>query len=200
MKPSILIYDCEIIKAIPNKKEDPIEGIEYCKGWGDHKGMGISVIGVYDYLENRYRVFTQDNIQEFQELVNQRDLIVGLNSIGFDNKLVEANGISISHKIHYDIMLEVGKLVYPNKQYFKGCGLEACCSANFNTKKSGNGALAPIDWQRGKIGTVIDYCLNDVKLTKDLLDQIIFTGILTNPVDGTSILNFDNTVLTDQIR
>ena len=44
----ILIYDCEIIKAVPidYKNEAPIEGIEYCKGWDDHKNMGIRLLGV----------------------------------------------------------------------------------------------------------------------------------------------------------
>ncbi|MCK5111078.1 MAG: hypothetical protein KAQ94_06110 [Arcobacteraceae bacterium] len=199
----MLIYDCEIIKAIPNKNEEPIENIEYCKGWGDHKGMGISVAGVYDYIEDRYRVFTQDNFQEFQELIDNRDLIIGFNSLGFDNKLCEANGINISHKNHYDIMLEIAKLVNPNyktRPSFKGCGLDKCCEVNFNTKKSGNGALAPIDWQNGKIGTVIDYCLNDVKLTKRLLDEIMFNGLLTSPVDENIVLEFDNTILINELK
>ena len=42
-------------------------------------------------------------------------------------------------------------------------------------------ALAPIWWQQGKCGKVIDYCLHDIHLTKRLLDRIIRMGVLANP-------------------
>lgn len=64
-----IVYDCEIKKAILGKKETAIEGIEYCKGWGDHAGMGVSVTGVYDSGENRYRVFCDDNAEELYDLM-----------------------------------------------------------------------------------------------------------------------------------
>lgn len=68
MKP-LLVYDCEIVKAIPSSKEAPTPGIEYCAGWRDFANMGISVIGAYDYETDRYRVFLEDGFQEFAELV-----------------------------------------------------------------------------------------------------------------------------------
>jgi hypothetical protein len=197
----MIIFDTEIKKAILAREEEPIEDIEYCDGWTDYEGMGISVVGVYDYVENRYRVFMDDNINELQELIDSRDLVIGANSIGFDNKLCEANGIKISHKNQYDVMLEIAKLVYPDskKPYFKGCGLDNCVKANFGTQKSGHGAMAPIDWQRGKVGTVIDYCLNDVRLTKKLVDEIIYNAKLKSPLDGETILTLDNSVLVDEL-
>lgn len=55
-----LVYDLEIINAVPGR-EKPIEGIKYCEGRHDHAGMGISVIGAFDYSTQRYRVFLEDN-------------------------------------------------------------------------------------------------------------------------------------------
>lgn len=52
-----LIYDIEIAKAILGPKEKPMPGVEYCQGWTDYVGMGISVICAYDCAEDRYRVF-----------------------------------------------------------------------------------------------------------------------------------------------
>lgn len=57
----MLVYDIEIIKAIPQKDSPKKQGIEYCKGWHDHQNMGISVIGAYSFEDDRYRVFTKDN-------------------------------------------------------------------------------------------------------------------------------------------
>ena len=40
----MIIYDCEIIKAIEDKKHPRIEGIEYCDGWKDFTGMGLACV------------------------------------------------------------------------------------------------------------------------------------------------------------
>ena len=78
----MLVYDLEIVKAIPDKSGACKDGIEYCEGWQDHKNMGISVIGAYDYLEQKYRVFCKDNFAEFQKLVDKSNCLVGFNNIG----------------------------------------------------------------------------------------------------------------------
>lgn len=191
----MVVYDCEIVKMIPNKKEEPIPGIEYCKGWADFEGMGISVICVYDFVEDRYRVFMKDNLDEFQKLINERKTLVGFNSKGFDNKLCAAHGLDLSKIYHYDLMLEIAKEANPTgdpeKINFRGCGLEACCKANFeDISKNGDGALAPLLWQKGEVGKVVDYCLNDVKMTKELLAKMLNCGFINSPKDG-SVLRIE---------
>ena len=51
-----------------------------------------------------------------------------------------------------------------------------------------HGALAPVDWQRKKFGSVIDYCLNDIALTKRLFERIRLTGGLRDPRDSTRFI------------
>lgn len=63
-----------------------------------------------------------------------------------------------------------------------GYGLDAVCETNFGMRKTGNGALAPILWQQGKRGQVIDYCLQDVKMERTLLDLIRDRGEVVSPV------------------
>ncbi len=187
--PSILIYDIEILKAVPPKDaREIISGVEYCGGWDDKENMGISCIGAYDYLEDRYRVFTKGNFQEFMELVSMRSLIVGFNSIPFDNAVVKAAiDFVIPESKSYDLLREIwiASGLHPEFQYpsHVGYGLEACCSANWGTKKTGNGAFAPVYWQSGHYGKVIDYCLNDVRLTKQLFDAAMYGAPITSPVD-----------------
>lgn len=196
MTKSILIFDCEIIKAIPPKNDaDRVPGIEYCEGWRDFENMGISVIGAYDYVEDRYRVFEGDNFDEFQDLISHhRWQVCGFNSIGFDALLCQANGLDVTTDVsrHYDILAEiwVGAGLSRQFQYPShiGFSLDACCKANFGTKKSGIGAFAPVDWQQKRFGKVVDYCLNDIRLTKQLLDQIIAHGYIRDPRDPGRII------------
>lgn len=181
----MLIYDSEIVKAIPDKNAPPVTGIEYCAGWHDHANMGISVIGAYDYWEQRYRVFCQDNLSEFQKLVDDHDLVISFNGLAFDNKLCAANGVKVSDEKTYDLLVEIWRAVGLGptfeRQTHGGFGLNALTQLNFGIGKVGTGAFAPVLWQQGKYGEVIDYCLDDVMLTKALLDKVMHYGVLTLP-------------------
>jgi hypothetical protein len=182
-----VVYDIEIINAIPDKKSLPVEGITYCAGWGDHTNMGISVIGAYDYITERYRVFCADNFDEFRKLCGERKCLVTFNGLSFDNKVICAYlGAKFEETENdYDLLAEMWvaaglarAFAYPTHV---GFSLDATAKANLDAVKTGTGALAPIDWQRGKIGSVIDYCLNDVKLTKGLFDAVLRGYVLRDP-------------------
>lgn len=184
----VIIYDIEIKKAILGRKEQKIPGIEYCKGWRDFKGMGISCICAYDYTEDRYRTFFDDNMNDFFVLAHESEMVVGFNSHNFDNRTVEeVVGINLDFKT-YDILREVWRSKKLNPDKFSpsthgGYGLEDLCLVNFNTTKTGSGAIAPIDFQRGHYGNLVDYCLNDVRLTKLLFDKIVTKRFLVDPKD-----------------
>ncbi len=193
---NVLIYDIEIKKAICSKNDIRQDGIEYCEGWHDHANMGIACIGVYDYIEDRYRLFMDDNMEDFFHLCDARDLLVGFNSIAFDNAVINAHGPRLTEASKfYDILVEVwkaaglgSKFEYPSHA---GFGLDAICKANFGTAKSGNGALAPVDFQRGRYGNLVDYCLNDVRLTKQAFDRIVESGVLLDPRDPKNRLEIE---------
>ena len=191
----MIIYDCEIVKGVDKHPEDRIDDIEYCDGWRDFEGMGISVICAYDYAEERHRVFCRDNFDAFQQLIDCTDIVIGFNSLAFDNPLCRANGINIPDEKSYDLLVEVWKAagLAPEFEYPShiGYGLDACAEVNFGIRKSGNGAMAPVCWQRGQIGEVIDYCLNDIRLTKALIDVAIEEGGFLNPKDGGHILDIN---------
>lgn len=183
MKP-LLVYDCEIVKGIPSNKEPAVPGIEYCAGWRDFANMGISVIGAYDYDTDRYRVFLEDGFQEFAELVQQRTA-VAFNGRAFDDRLIAAHGMPPGDT--YDLLVEIwaGAGLGPEFRFqtHAGYGLDAVCERNFGLRKTGNGALAPVLWQQGKRGQVIDYCLQDVKMEKTLMDAIVAKGWILSPVN-----------------
>lgn len=192
----ILVYDCEIIKAIiPDySNEAKLEGIEYCKGWDDHEGMGISVIGTYNNWNKKAIAFVNHSsikgqvdakgwrlLEEFQDLLNECDVLVGFNNQHFDDNLIKANGFTIPENvINYDIMAETWRavgikppFVYPTHA---GYSLDQHCKVNGLDRKTGDGGAAAIDWQRGEYQKVIDYCLNDIKITTDLFRKIMHNG------------------------
>jgi hypothetical protein len=179
---NIIVYDIEIVKAIPPKGEEKLDSIEYVESWQDHANMGVSVIGAYDFDADCYRVFTQDNWAEFEQLIFSSPLVAGFNSINFDNAVLKACGVvDIWEEKSYDLLQEIYKSL---GKRVKGYSLDAVAKANGLQGKTGHGALAPVDWQRGEIGKVIDYCLMDVAITAKLIKLVIDRGELRSPVTG----------------
>lgn len=182
----MLIYDIEIVNAIPPKDPaDRIAGIVYCKGWHDFEGMGIAVIGAYDSVEDAFRVFCRDNFTDFWGLAMDQDLLVGFNNIGFDNRLLATLGFDFDRLPCFDLMRAVwdGAGLAPTYDAgtHKGLSLDNLARANTGYCKSGDGAMAPVNWQQGHVGTVVDYCLTDVWLTRELVSKAFTRGYLMDP-------------------
>lgn len=173
-----LIYDLEIIKGIsPRDPSERVSGIKYCNGWGDHQGMGISVLCAVSLPENRPYIFLKDNLKQFEQLAAEAETLVTFNGVGFDDKVLVANGIKIPQGKSYDLLAEIKAAAGS----FKGRGLNAMLAANGFKSKTGNGAMAPILWQQDRLGEVIDYCMSDVWLTAQLF-QASQSGPLMDPV------------------
>ena len=148
----MLIYDIEIVNAIPDRNKPNEPGIEYCAGWNDHAHMGVSVIGAYDAIEDRFRVFTNESFGDFETLASNRN-VIGFNSIHFDDRVLAANGINVTTQ--WDLLQELwvaaglGRTFeYPSHA---GFGLNAAAQANGYGSKTGWGGYAPVQWQRGEV-------------------------------------------------
>jgi hypothetical protein len=184
-----LIYDAEIINCIPPKSGEINPNFSYCQSWNDYANMGIAVIGTWLSWENyfqRYRVFTNQQLEEFQRLVKQADRIVGFNSLSFDDKLLQANDVALS--TDFDLLCEIRKASGQPPHYVKGVtrqgySLENLAQANLGIGKSGTGELAPVLWQQGRYEEVINYCLHDIKLTKRLY-CLFLSKRLYDPTNG----------------
>jgi hypothetical protein len=184
-----IVFDTEIVKAIPTKDQPREENIEYCQGWSDFKGMGISVLVAYDYADGRTRIYLEDNLPEFlilagERIASGRGPVVSFNGLGFDNKLVQAvTGWSFPEHACYDILREarVAAGLDTGMAWQRGFKLDQLCDRTLGIRKTGTGAFAPVLWQRGKRGMVIDYCANDVWMTCQLWERVQLTLPLIGP-------------------
>ncbi len=181
----MLIYDVEIAKAIQAKGEEKSPGVQYCKGWTDYAGMGVACVCADDMNVARYRVFMQDNLAAFGELARSHDWVLGFNSIAFDDNVMRAAGVEWPGQKSVDLARLIWRAAgFVEGEHPKGWGLEALCKANGLGGKTGNGALAPVMFQNGDIGGLIDYCLADVALTLKLYRLVAWSGGLRDPRNG----------------
>lgn len=184
---NIVVYDLEIKKTI-----------QECGGWDHHEKMGISVGCAFDYRSMRYRVFMDDNLPELVNRLNEPDtLVVAFNNIGFDNKLLRATTLAEHQKKNgpgalpesdevlkpddqlnnYDMLLVSRKGAGVQSNFIPGFKLDDHLQTLRLPMKTGEGALAPVWWQEGKVGKVIDYCMNDVTQEKALFEYMFLTGL-----------------------
>jgi hypothetical protein len=164
---NVVVLDLEI--------QDPIVQQE---DWDHTERIKISCCVVYSYLENRYHVFGPNDVDYLRSLVLTSDLVVGYNINRFDAPIIfgmESKQFPVGIKT-YDILAEIWKSLDLDPLNFsnahKGYSLDAVAQATLGYGKSGHGASAPFYYKQGNIWKVIDYCINDVKVTKDLFDYI----------------------------
>lgn len=183
----ILIYDLEIENAILGYGEKPVDGIKYCNGWTDWAGMGFSVAEVWNSEDKVSYTFLKDNLKNFQTMIDSADCVAGYNNQNFDANVLKAQGINIPEAKTYDLMLEALKGAGHTQTRVKGYKLDSFCEVNLNTHKTEDGSQAPIMWQRGEYGRVIQYCRFDTILTTELIKRVHTNHYLIDPVTRKNI-------------
>lgn len=151
---NILVFDIETIGNIssPNFVDE----------------MEITVVGVYNYARNEYKTYFLEELSELESDLKQADLLVGFNNDHFDtpilNKYYPFDLFSIAS---FDILREF------RANTGKRLGLDAIAGMTLGFNKSGTGANAMTLYQEGKLEELAEYCLNDVKLTKEIFEYCI---------------------------
>lgn len=184
-----IVYDCETKKPVPPSRSQElwIPGIEYCKGWTDYTGMGISVISVFEFNTDTMHTFDPDNIfhqEKFQKMLDESICVVGFNNRRFDDNLIRNNGFILPDELTYDIYASIQHI---KGKYAKDCNLSNLAQVNRLGGKKGSGALAPVLYQRGQIEELHAYCNDDVYKTKELYIRVLEARLL-DPNDGRYML------------
>lgn len=176
-----VVYDVEIVAAIPDfgKVRDP--NLFYCGGWEDYEGMGISVVTAYDFVDSSWNVYLQDNLHQFKTLVNSRRTLIGFNNERFDNNVLRANGFILPQEKSWDNWRAIVD-TQPQGQR-KGFSLNDLLVANGLQSKTGLGSDAPMLAQTGRWGELINYCMSDTAKQLKIL-RLTCSNMLKNPKNG----------------
>lgn len=175
-----VVYDLEIAKCIPDGNNHD-ESLLFAKSWGDYEGLGISVIGMYDFAGDTLSAFFESDFPNFYERAKNADVVIGFNSRNFDDKILKAHDMPL--ETTYDLFEEVKVASGQSRRGVarKGYGLDSLAVANNLAAKRFGGALAPVMFQRGKLKELEDYCLGDVAVTRDLF---LSRANLIDPTNG----------------
>ncbi len=153
MKPNIIVLDLETKHTF-----DEVEGRKPEK-------LGITVIGTYLYQEDVYRIYREEAIPELEELLTKKPLLVGFNIKRFDIPVLKPYLKMDPKDIPVlDVMDELVKVLGHR------VSLNSVAQATLGTQKSGHGLDAIKYHRNGEWDKLEKYCLDDVRITKDVFE------------------------------
>ena len=147
-------------------------------GWDNFPALKISVVGVYSYAQDKYFAFEENEIEKLAELFAGASRIIGFSMNRYDipvlnhyfQKLTgrlsgKNGGVPNLWEMERVDLLEEIELIARQK-----ISLSRLAEANLGVKKDRHGSEAITLYRDGKMNELKEYCLNDVKLTKELYD------------------------------
>ncbi|OHA35024.1 MAG: hypothetical protein A2928_03955 [Candidatus Taylorbacteria bacterium RIFCSPLOWO2_01_FULL_45_15b] len=137
-------------------------------GKNDPALLDMSIICIWDSETDAYSSYLVHELPKLWPVIERADLLIGFNSDHFDipvlNKYYPGDLLQIKS---IDLLAEV------RKSLGRRIGLGALAKATLKVGKSGNGLEAISWWKTGQIEKLRKYCLDDVKITKDLYEYMV---------------------------
>lgn len=166
----VIVFDMEIAQSVKVKSDWDLA----------RKGqLGVSCVCLYDSETQRPHVYDKHTIEACMEHLATADLLVSYNGKAFDVPALEGySSLQLPPIPHYDILDEIWKSA---GKKIKGYRLTEVGERTVGRGKSGSGEHAPVLHAQGRWAELVDYCLGDVYLTKDVFNYIIDNGCVIGP-------------------
>ncbi|TSC69376.1 MAG: DEAD/DEAH box helicase domain-containing protein [Parcubacteria group bacterium Gr01-1014_56] len=132
---------------------------------GDFSKQEITVVGIHDSESDRYSSFLRDELAQLWPILERADLLVGYNSDHFDIPILNRYYTGDLTKIKsLDLLKEIKNVLGRRLR------LDSVAEGTLGRGKIGHGLEAQKWWAAGEFEKVREYCLDDVKLTKEIYD------------------------------
>ncbi|MBL1433999.1 ribonuclease H-like domain-containing protein [Candidatus Wolfebacteria bacterium] len=156
-----IVFDIETTDTLPYLNEKTVPTLD------------IAILGAYNSKTKKYTSYTAEELVNFWPLIEETDALIGFNSDTFDIPLLNK---------YYPGDLTDMKSIDLLSDVYKSLGrrirLNNLAEATLGEGKSSHGLIAIEWWQKGEVDKVRDYCLQDVKITKDLFEYAKKHGII----------------------
>ena len=139
----------------------------------DPTQMELTVVGIHDSETDTYTAFVVEELPKLWPIIESADMLIGFNSDTFDipilNRYYPGDLTSIRS---LDLLAEVYKTLGRRVR------LDSLAKATLGRGKSGDGLKAVDWWEQGLYDKVKEYCIEDVRLTRELYDYARQNGSL----------------------
>lgn len=141
-------------------------------GWDNFEALKISVFALYSYAQDKYFCFDENQIADSMEFFNNASKIVGFSMNRYDVPVLQAHflalpktrGVDLWQKERVDLLDEIEMAIG------RRISLSKLAEANLGTPKARKGSEAIELYKNGEMEELKKYCLEDVRITKELFD------------------------------
>lgn len=143
------------------------------RGHLDINEQELIVVAIHDSDTDTYSSYFREDLPRLWPIIERVDMLIGFNSDVFDIPLLNRYYPGdLSHIRSLDLLSEVQKVLG------RRIRLQALAEATLGRGKKGDGLKAGEWWKEGKKDKVAEYCIEDVRLTRELYDYAMKHGVL----------------------
>lgn len=141
--------------------------------------LDIAVVCIHDSQTDEYSHYFVEDLPKLWPIIESADMLIGYNSDHFDIPLLNKYYAGDLFKIKsLDILKEI------HSSFGRRMKLDDVASATLGEKKSADGLQSIVWWKNGEKQKVVDYCIQDVKVTKNVYDYALENGHIKFPNNG----------------
>ncbi len=134
-------------------------------GGFEPKKLKISVVGLYDYASSQYLSFTESQLSKLFPYLENASTIIGFNQVDFDLPVLAPYYVGKVSRFH-----TIDLLNHVEQALGFRIALDDLVKETLGAQKNGHGLLAIEYFRNGEMEKLKNYCLSDVKLTKELYE------------------------------
>lgn len=144
------------------------KSFEEVGGRGRNHLLKVSVCGIYDYSTNQYTIYEEHELPKLASVLQTADQIIGFNIKNFDFAVLQPYmNFDVNTLPYYDLLEEIEKVIGHRVK------LESVAQGTIGSGKSGNGLEALLYYKNGRMDLLKKYCLDDVRVTKEVYDYAL---------------------------
>lgn len=134
-------------------------------GSNDPAKLALSVVCIHDSETDTYSSYMEEDLKKLWPILEKTDMLIGYNSDHFDIPLLNKYYPGDLSKIKsLDLLKEI------RASLGRRIKLDDVAEATLGKNKTGHGLEAIVWWKNGEKDKVVKYCLEDVKITKELYE------------------------------
>ena len=134
-------------------------------GWRHIRKMGLSVAVTFSTADNAFHHYTEETVTDLIADLRAADLVVGFNVLRFDYEVLRAYTTDPLRDIPTVDMLD-----HIHKRLGFRVSLDNLAGATLGAAKSADGLQAVRWYKEGRIQEILDYCQQDVEVTRQLYE------------------------------
>jgi len=135
--------------------------------------LDLAMICIYDSADNSYKSFVKEELKTLWPILERADMLIGFNSEHFDLPLLAKYYSGDLSRIRSVDLLKEVKAVLGRR-----LKLDTLAEATLGKKKTADGMESIRWWRNGEVERVRKYCIEDVRITKELYDYARKNGVL----------------------